>query len=358
VPAAEYPFQMIGRVPVITAPAAIDMTTSADLRAVLFQWHQRGHTTMVVNLTGTVFCDMAGLRELERAHKRAEAAGGGLRLVTAADGPFARIFTITGLDRVIPHFATVEQALAQNPAWAIGSLRVGPARGPEAAPASQPAHLREREGPVAESRHCEQCGAVFVPVREHARFCDSDCRAAWNSEHLGDPVVDANALNWSIVAMSDATARLPAMKVWDKPQAFTAIQDAVWWITMVDATLVRHHSAAYDTVMAGHTEAERRVIYETLAGLRFVRNWISREAGLNEIIETGVGATRITGWTWKRVPESSLGWLPSRAQTWERTRWQAYHVRLSSHTIGNTFSRAATFLTLTGADAAASTDTS
>jgi anti-sigma B factor antagonist len=335
---AEYPFQVIDRVPVITAPAAIDMTTSAGLRAVLFQWHQRGHTRMVVNLTGTVFCDMAGLRELERAHKRAEAAGGGLRLVTPADGPFGRIFTITGLDRVIPHFATVEQALAQSPA-------------------SQQAHLRERNGLVAESRHCEQCGAVFVPVREHARFCDSDCRAAWNSEHLGDPVVDANALNWSIVAMSDATARLPAMKVWDKPQAFTAILDAVWWVTMVDATLVRHHSAAYDTVMAAHTEAERRVIYETLAGLRFVRNWISREAGLDEVIETGAGPTRITGWTWKRVPESALGWLPPRAQAWEQTRWRAYHARLASHTIGKTFSRAATFLTLTGSDAASSTDT-
>ena len=111
-PAAEYPFRMINRVPVITAPAAIDITTSVELRAVLLQWHQCGHTTMVVNLTGTVFCDMAGLRELERAHKRAEAGGGGLRLGAPADGPFVRIFTITGLDRVIPHFATVEQALA------------------------------------------------------------------------------------------------------------------------------------------------------------------------------------------------------------------------------------------------------
>ena len=357
-PAAEYPFQMIDRVPVITAPAAIDITTSGALRAVLFQWHRRGHATIVVNLTGTVFCDMAGLRELEQAHKRAEADGGGLRLVTPADGPFVRIFTITGLDRAIPHFSTVEQALAQSPAYAIGSLRRDPARGPAAAPASPPSHLREREGPVADSRHCDQCGAMFVPVREHARFCNSECRAAWNSGHLGDPIVDANALTWSIVAMSDVTARLPAMKVWDKPPAFTAILDAVWWITMVDATLVRHHSAAYDTVMAAHTAAERRVISETLAGLRFVRNWISREAGLDEVIETGAGTRRITGWTWKPVPESALGWLPPRAQAWERTRWRAYQARLASHTIGNTFSRAATFLTLTGADAASSTDNS
>jgi len=47
--------------------------------------------------------------------------------------------------------------------------------------------------------------------------------------------------------MSDATARLPQAKVWDQPQALAAVEDAVWWITMIDATLVRHHPRAYDT---------------------------------------------------------------------------------------------------------------
>ena len=170
--------------------------------------------------------------------------------------------------------------------------------------------------------------------------------------------MDATALTWSIAAMSDATARLPAMKVWEKPRAFAAIRDAVWWITMVDATLVRHHSRVYDTVMTAHTQAERRLIHETLAGLRFVRNSISREAGLGEVIETGADARRVTGWTWKPAPESALGWLPPRAQAWEQTRWRAYQARLASRTIGKTFGRAVTFLTLTGADAASSTNTS
>ena len=53
--------------------------------------------------------------------------------------------------------------------------------------------------------------------------------------------------------MSEATARLPAVKVRDHEQAFAAIGEAVWWITMVDATLVRHHPRAYDAVMAAHT---------------------------------------------------------------------------------------------------------
>jgi anti-sigma B factor antagonist len=356
-PATDYPFQMTGGVPVVTAPAEIDTTTSGELRAMLFEWHSRGHTTVVVDLTGTRFCDSAGLRELARAHKRAAADGGGLRLVTRADGAFMRIFTIIGLDGVIPHFATLEQALARVPAAAIRPVRRGPARKPAAAPASPPAHVRKRGGPVADSRRCEQCGATFVPAREHARFCTSGCRAAWNRDHLGDPVVEASALTWSMAAMNEAAARLPLVK--DQPRAFAAIGEAVWWITMVDATLVRHNLGAYDTVMAAHTPAERRRISETLAGLRFVRNWISRAAGPDEVIETGTGTRRITHWTWKPVPGPDLARLPPRAQAWEQSRYRAYHARLAGHTIGETFGQAVTFLTLTWSTAAASgTETS
>jgi hypothetical protein len=31
---------------------------------------------------------------------------------------------------------------------------------------------------VANTRACEQCGAVFAPRREHARFCGVRCRPA------------------------------------------------------------------------------------------------------------------------------------------------------------------------------------
>jgi anti-sigma B factor antagonist len=113
--ATTYPFQMAGGVPVVTTPAEIDMTTAGQLRAVLFEWHTRGHATVVVDMTGTQFCDSAGLRELVRAHKRARAEGAELRLVLPADGAVPRIFTVTGLDHLIPHFAALEQALALVP---------------------------------------------------------------------------------------------------------------------------------------------------------------------------------------------------------------------------------------------------
>lgn len=311
-PAAEYPFTVFGSVPVLRAPAEIDMATSGQLRAVLLQWHRRGHAAMVVDLTGTVFCDLAGLRELTRAHQRAVAAGGGLRLVTPARGAFTRIFTLTGLDGIIPHFATVKQALAQLPA---------------AAP------------------------AVDAPFR----ICD--CRAAWDREHLAEPAMEADALIRSVGAMNNATARLPAMRAWDKPQALAAIEEAVWWITLVDATLTRHHPRACTTVLAARTPAERPLIKDTLDGLCFVRKSIG-QAGLEDIISADPDTRRITRWAWNPVPEPALARLPPRAQARERTRWQAYQASLAGRTIGKTLCRAAAFLTLTSTGAASGTDTS
>src|SRR5215831_9789196 len=106
-PDTRYPFQMAGGVPVVTAPAEIDLTNAGRLQAILAEWHARGHATVAVDLTGTRFCDSAGLRVLVRAHQRAVGDGGGLRLVIPADGPVAQIFTVTGLAGVIP----------ASPAW-------------------------------------------------------------------------------------------------------------------------------------------------------------------------------------------------------------------------------------------------
>jgi hypothetical protein len=123
---------------------------------------------------------------------------------------------------------------------------------------------------------------------------------------------------------------------------------------MVDATLVRHHPEVYDAVMAAQAPAERALIEQTLAGLRFVRNRIGRDAGLGEVINTvspNADNRRITGWRWKRVPEPALAWLPARGQAWEKARYRAYQAHVAGHTIGETLGRAVAFLSLTGANA-------
>jgi hypothetical protein len=216
---------------------------------------------------------------------------------------------------------------------------------------------------VAETRACEQCGAPFVPRREHARFCSPSCRAAWNREHTGDLKAGTSALQWSITAMNDTTKRLNRMTARDHPRAFALISEAVWWVTIVDATLVRHHLAAYDRVMAGQTPPQLQLTEQTLAGLRFVRNRIGDEADLAEFIEPGEGgqgsgAGRITGWTWRPVPESKLASLAPHRRSWEMSRYHAYEAQLAGHTIGETFGRATAFLKLAVADAPSLADAS
>ena len=216
---------------------------------------------------------------------------------------------------------------------------------------------------MADIRDCEQCGTSFVPRREHARFCSARCRATWNREHVGGPAAGASALVWSITAMSDTTDRLTRVRAADRPRAFTVISEAVWWVTMVDATLVRHHPDAYDGVLAGQSPAERQLVEETLAGLRFVRNQIGDEADLAEFIESGESGhgaerRRITGWTWRSVTEPPLASLPPRGQAWETMRYRSYQAQLAGHTIGETFGRAAEFLKLAAANAPAITGAS
>ena len=178
-----------------------------------------------------------------------------------------------------------------------------------------------------------------------------------------DPTVEVSALAWSITAMRDATERLPRVRARDRPRAFAVIGEAVWWVTIVDGTLVRHHPEAYDGVLAGQTPAERRLIEGTLAGLRFVRNRIGHEADLAEFIEPsapgpGAGDGRVTAWTWKSVPEPALASLPPRGQAWEITRYRAYQAQLAGHTIGEIFGRATEFLKLAAANAPSITDVS
>jgi hypothetical protein len=207
---------------------------------------------------------------------------------------------------------------------------------------------------AADIRDCVQCGTAFAPRREHARFCSAPCRAAWNREHLVDPAAGVSALRWSITAMSDATGRLPKLRAVNRPRALAAIGEAVWWVTIVDATLVRHHPEAYDAVMAGHSAPRRRLIEGTLAGLRFVRNRIGDEADLADFIDpsaagSGAGELRITGWRWRPVPEPGLASLLPRGQAWETTRYRAYQAYLSGRNIAERFGLAAEFLKVASA---------
>src|ERR1700746_861716 len=120
---------------------------------------------------------------------------------------------------------------------------------------------------MADTRHCEQCGTLFAPRREHARFCSARCRVAWNRQH-GDPPAAVSALGWSITAMRDPIDRLLRARASDQPHGYAAISEAVWWVTMVDATLVRYHPDVYDGVLASYEAAQRRAVQGSVGRVR------------------------------------------------------------------------------------------
>jgi len=121
--------EMINGVPVVAAPEEIDVTTAEQLRSVLLEAASHGHTTIVVDMTCTRFCDSCGLSVLVRAHKRACGEGGELRLVIPPGGTVFRIFTLTSLYRLIPRFDSLTEALLSRPAALVRPLGPRPSPG-------------------------------------------------------------------------------------------------------------------------------------------------------------------------------------------------------------------------------------
>jgi hypothetical protein len=98
--------------------------------------------------------------------------------------------------------------------------------------------------------------------------------------------------------MRDTTARLAQVRAVGRARAFAVIGEAVWWVTIVDATLVRHHPDA----------------------------------------------------------QPAPGPLTPRGQAWEMTRYRAYLARLAGRAIGEAFGCTAAFLTTAAAQVPTATD--
>jgi len=121
-PEARFPVETIGGVPVVRTPEEIDITNAGYFRAALLAAAEREAGLTVTDLSRTQFCDSAGLHALVAAHKRARTAGGEVRLVVS-DPHVLRMFTISGLDRVIACHDDVGQALAPSSPHAASQAR-------------------------------------------------------------------------------------------------------------------------------------------------------------------------------------------------------------------------------------------
>jgi hypothetical protein len=246
---------------------------------------------------------------------------------------------------------------------------------------------------MAEIRECAQCGTSFTPRREHARFCTARCRMAWNCAHGGVAAAPGVAIDWSVIAMAEAAARFTRATEWDLTRATGALAETVWWITLIDATLVRYQPREYEHILATLRPGRRRKTEETLTGLRYVRNQLggpvdpallirpfrpdldaetgaglnSGPGGLSAVGRTNTasgtntvgrtstigGASTISGasasekagaWMWNPLPEPDLAPLPDVSRDWELSRYRAYQARLADRDVARVFARCAEFL--------------
>jgi anti-anti-sigma factor len=84
-------------------PTEIDIANAAAVSDTLLALLDQGASGLVVDMTGTRFCDVAGVRAIVRAHCHARSVGGWVRVV-APDHRVRKIFAVTGAeDMVMPY---------------------------------------------------------------------------------------------------------------------------------------------------------------------------------------------------------------------------------------------------------------
>jgi hypothetical protein len=205
---------------------------------------------------------------------------------------------------------------------------------------------------MTEVRNCAQCWAQFEPRREHARFCSALCRITWNRQHgSGQPTGDT-PLSWSVSALEDTAERLCKSETMNLPEALALISEAVWWVTLVDATMIRYHHDAYDQALGDLPPAERKLTEGTFTGLRFVRNCMGFYVDPADFIQPQQdslgGDAPVAAWTWRQAPVPVSGMLPQRSRSskaWENSRYLHYRAYLAGRPVGETIQRAAGYLT-------------
>jgi anti-sigma B factor antagonist len=106
-----FPVDLVRGVPVVTAPEEIDATNAHRFQMTLVKAAAGRPPALVVDMSRTRFCDSAGLHVLVDAHKQALAAGGAVLLAMSC-AAVLRVLAITGIDQVLPHFASLDEALA------------------------------------------------------------------------------------------------------------------------------------------------------------------------------------------------------------------------------------------------------
>jgi anti-sigma B factor antagonist len=108
----------MGEQAVVTVPAEIDATNASEVRQALLAAAGQDAAVLIIDMSGTTFCDSAGVQAIITTSNQAAAAHIQLRLVATA---VLRILTLVGVDQLVPIYPTLEAALAGTPTAAASA---------------------------------------------------------------------------------------------------------------------------------------------------------------------------------------------------------------------------------------------
>ena len=98
---------------VVTMPAEMDAVNADEVRHALLAAASLGAAVLVIDMSGTTFCDSAGVGAIIATYQHIKQTRTQLRLVATA---VVRILTLAGADKLIPIYPTLAAALAGPPA--------------------------------------------------------------------------------------------------------------------------------------------------------------------------------------------------------------------------------------------------
>jgi anti-sigma B factor antagonist len=94
---------------VITMPGEIDAANAGQVCQALLSAARPEVPVLIIDMTGTTFCDSSGVHAVITAYRQAAQTGTQLRLVATT---VRRIFTVIGADQLMPIYPELEAALA------------------------------------------------------------------------------------------------------------------------------------------------------------------------------------------------------------------------------------------------------
>jgi len=104
-----YELRRVGQHGVVTVPAEVDATNSAEVRQALLAAASQDLPILIIDMSRTTFCDSTGVQAIVAAYRQAAATGTEVRLAASA---VLHILTVIGVDQLIPIYPDLEAALA------------------------------------------------------------------------------------------------------------------------------------------------------------------------------------------------------------------------------------------------------